>query len=831
MPSQTFDTIGMRLSQLAEQHELSNNPAYFAWLQRSMADGMDREAARRHAAEAVMRFGNNPPPPNAGPQRSRPGDKGVAPPRTSTPAPPDLSGGDPQGGVPPRLSVGTQPSLSVGDANPPRSDSGLDPGRLSLAANASMRSGPAASPEEAASLRSPPSDPLPRASGQGGEPASAQAASPPAPVEQLLKTLMANGMTHEQAADAIRSKYQGVEVPPPSTPKSVPPSSVRTSDAQVRGMIDRTREPGLSREGRATRIAQAMTQNEINHLISRGYSPEDAAQMVDMKAIANAANRQLVSDEVQDGQQRGREEDAAARQRAVTATGPEARQMAAEDAVTQRIRNQNQNARTRGLGGQNRLWDENDPETRAMVAQQIAAEAKAATEKEIADTGLGSRRVPTPRGAGGERSKQGAAFESAQDAENYNRRLPAQPVLGDDGLPAGGKPGLYTPSQKDRDMAARGYVPTYGPNGEIGYSIAAFAGGENAPPGAPGRAGDRRDLRVKGWVDEERLGPTGMQRVLVPGSEVQERMLQKQDSDLIERLRTRAGVSEVQLRTLRQGADGEPGLNDTALIERLRMMGTDRKNADLEARKANVRSHAMLAGPNAARNAVNAFNTLPPDWQATVTAKSLRPDLAGTTPNDVSAARARDGGRNDELIARLSMFETQQKQAGLDRQADKEKHEADMQMRQQAFEAAQAQQAHTNNFEIEKLRAEIQRNQQQAAGPMAQADLARQNAEDIKKLKDLQEAAARTGLPVGAIQDIRDKKFDSPMTRAALAKALDESDSTWFTMGSGYSDDDEAKFKGIMRSAGVEDEAELELLFEKAKHARYKASWGIWNWR
>lgn len=963
MPPKTIDTVGMRLSQMADQHEQSNNPAYYAWMQKAMADGMDREAARRHAAEAVYRFGNNPPMQNAAKQVSRDQDEDVAPPRTSPPTAPGRDEDIPQ----PKIEVATPtvsvsaPSVGSPGALPP-----LDlPRRLDQAAGQRMSSTPSMSQEDAAAIRaylnqtppgSPaapaqaaPSGPLPGAITPIPDPRLPAAASPPpAPptpqppdsvVQQMVEKMVSKGLSREQAQAAVDEKYPRPAAPPPQAPSpaataaSPPPvldrsprgtliwpqwptaplpqrdtpegraaaaeaeaasqpiptaqpgprtitpvrperpsapaaqpapagpsnATIQTADknndgrvspdeygkwkeaapprknpsaedaAVVREMQNQSRRPGMSRDERVDATVRAMAEMEKRSIMrEQGVEEYDAAQMVNMETIRRAAEGQVAGEISDEGLTSARERAAEQARRAVTATGPQAAQMASEEAITKRILNQNQNARTRGLGGQNRLWDENDPETRAMVAQQIASEEKASNERAIADTGLGTRRVPTPAGAGGERSKQGTSFASADDAANYARREADAPTLGPDGLPVGGKPGLYKPSQKDLDMAKRGMVPVYGPRGEIGYAVAAFSEPENGAPGAPGRAGHRPDLEKAGYYVEERMGPTGKQSVYVPGSDMLEKQAGDKRSGLIERLRQNAGLSTKDFIELRNETEAE----GEDLLERLRMLGKDNRNQAASVRAGKRAAQAELGGLNPVKNAVNAYNQLDPEWKNTVGAKALRPDLSGTTPNDVAAARAKDGGRNDDLIARLSMFETQQKQAGLDRQADKDKHEADMQMRQQTFDAAMKQQAHTNELDIEKLRAEIQRNQQQAAGPMAQADLARQNAEDIKKQKDLQDTAARTGLPIGAIQDIRDGRLDSPMTRAALAKAVGESDSTWVTMGSGYSDDDEAKFKGIMRSAGVEDEAQLELLFEKAKHARYKASLlGFWNWR
>lgn len=154
----------------------------------------------------------------------------------------------------------------------------------------------------------------------------------------------------------------------------------------------------------------------------------------------------------------------------------------------------------------------------ARKQAQIQAEMQAEREREqleqdLSQGGYGQRRVPSPRGLDG-RSAQGAPFASVEEAENYSERAEAT-----------GMPGLYSPSQADDDMRARGFVPVYTPDGRVSYQLEAVDG--SFVPGSPGRAGSRADLTAprpdgKGgmmpgpYYRDSAEGPTGGQQVLRP---------------------------------------------------------------------------------------------------------------------------------------------------------------------------------------------------------------------------------------------------------------------------------------------------------------------------
>lgn len=670
-----------------------------------------------------------------------------------------------------------------------------------------------------------------------------------------------------------------LQTEPKGTRPSGPKEAVNLGDLKALA-----KQPGLSRDERVDRTARAMIEIEKRNIMrTQGVEEHEAAQMVNVETIRRAAEGQVAGEISDEGLAEARSRDAEDRRRAVTATGPQAAQMASEDAVTQRIRNQNQNARTRGLGGQNRLWDENDPETRAMVAQQIASEEKASNERAIADTGLGTRRVPTPVGAGGERSKQGSAFASAEDAENYARRTPSQPTLGEDGLPVGDKPGLYKPSQKDIDMAKRGMVPVFGPRGEIGYAVAAFGEPVNGAPGAAGRAGHRPDLERAGYYVVEKMGPTGMQTVYAPGSELQEKVGKKKESDLIDRLQARAGVSDEKMMELTKAdEDGNPALSGNALIERLRKMGNASKNADAASRSAAVRDQRMLNGSNPGTNAVNLFRTMPEDWRAAVAAQRLAPGLSGKTPNDVAAANAAGAGRTDEILSRLGMneanlaqrreeaaqenerrrteseeskalrreelaqmqkqFESQQQATRDAAAAAERRHATEMEARR--AEAAAAENRHSQQLEQNRVEAaaraqeaaqrhEIairQLQNEMAKGLPAQAESERRQkeAEQAAADRELEISASSAGFKADEIRRLRHQIRTGNIIDTDLANILAKADKT--TFGSpfaevpGYSAADKARFRGALHASGVTDPAEQEILWKRAVNARYDNS-------
>lgn len=638
---------------------------------------------------------------------------------------------------------------------------------------------------------------------------------------------------HAWGGAPAQGNWGAVPGDPPPQRQGAPATPIEDNSSIVQRGLERARDlkalanrPGQTREQRTRAIEQAMIQVEINHyMTTTGASQAEAASMVHLPSIKDAALKQEVSDSVKEGIDSARVRAADEQRQSRTATGQQASEMSLDDAVTQRINQMNTYARSDasgGLGGQNRLRDAEDPQTRAMIADQIRKEEKAAQAQEIADTGLGTRRVPSPRGAGGERSRPGSSFSSGQDAESYNERVPNLPTEVDrkqspdvatiqrqketlpdrplgqfgvdplrflaprpgqqpkpveesepqsspmeqGGLPAGGKPGLYKPSQKDRDEQLRGRVPVYGPHGEISYAVAAPDSPDGGAPGAAGRAGHRPDLEKAGYEVEQRMGPTGMQTVYVPGSRMVQTLAANKQSDLIERLRARAGISPKDLATL----SDEVGSGER-LIERLRQEGNQTRSNAASARNTKRANQAELAGQNPAKNAANAFGRLSPEQQQEVLIKRLS---SGGHNNDPAMIGLED--RRMQHAERMKLLErstlAQEKE-----QADKGsaiKHAADL------------------------------------------AD------EDQKRAK-LKEASAAHKTTPNVIDQLQQGNYADPETRAFLAKVAADEDQTW--LGS-YSQDDIDRIAGKMRSIGVQDP---EGAAQEALKARHERSFTDWN--
>lgn len=146
-----------------------------------------------------------------------------------------------------------------------------------------------------------------------------------------------------------------------------------------------------------------------------------------------------------------------------------------------------------------------------------------------------------------------------------------------------------------------------------------------------------------------------------------------------------------------EGPGGAPTASEMgAAMSELSNLAIDRRIADQNARKEAWRSQAMLAGPNAARNAVNLFNTLPEEWRNVVAAGRLTPRLSqtGVTPlgRDAAAAGGDDRIRALQLqiAAEDARAQRQMQQQMMQFQATQTGADADRDMRAQQFEAEQA---------------------------------------------------------------------------------------------------------------------------------------------
>ncbi|NBT75727.1 MAG: hypothetical protein EBT15_07130 [Betaproteobacteria bacterium] len=239
----------------------------------------------------------------------------------------------------------------------------------------------------------------------------------------------------------------------------------------------------------------------------------------------------------------------------------------------------------------------------------------------------GYPRVPKPRVPFGGAVPEPSVMSDPQQIEAYTTRE------------WDGNAKSYKPSQKDRDMAARGLVPVLNPDGSVGYSVGYTAGSlvEDEPnrfPGASGRAGERRDLIAAGWQETTVPSPLGMQTVYRPGKDAQKRYDAQAEQRARKRIATSAGLSGEEVQSLS--------------MDELRSRAQAARINDANARRDAWRAQAMLAGgqPTGGRGGskaiTNALLMLPEDERN----QSLRYMLpGGDRAAAVDAANAATAGR------------------------------------------------------------------------------------------------------------------------------------------------------------------------------------------
>jgi len=136
----------------------------------------------------------------------------------------------------------------------------------------------------------------------------------------------------------------------------------------------------------------------------------------------------------------------------------------------------------------------------------------------------------------------------------------------------------------------------------------------------------------------------------------------------------------------------------------------DRRMADQRQREENVRRSRMLAGPSAAANAVNLFNTLPPDWQNVVAAGRLTPNLTqtGVTPLGAQVGEQRIRELQAEIDARAREGEANRDQQWRQFQATSDAAADERDVRRQQFEAEQEARMAALQQAADKMSADLQ---------------------------------------------------------------------------------------------------------------------------
>jgi len=217
-----------------------------------------------------------------------------------------------------------------------------------------------------------------------------------------------------------------------------------------------------------------------------------------------------------------------------------------------------------------------------------------ASQRDAPEPVRGYQRVPAPRIPYGGPVPEPGVITDPEAIEAYTTR------------PWDDRRHTYNPSEKDRDMSARGLVPVLNEDGSVGYSVGYPQGsiaGENANrfPGAAGRSGERQDLTDAGWKTETVPSPLGRQTVYRPG----ERQAQQIEGVDKRRLARRAGIPSAQA----QGMS----------IDQLRLAAQGAADDEAIDRKRAWKAQTMLAGgqPTGGRGGTkaitNALEMLPED--------------------------------------------------------------------------------------------------------------------------------------------------------------------------------------------------------------------------
>lgn len=160
------------------------------------------------------------------------------------------------------------------------------------------------------------------------------------------------------------------------------------------------------------------------------------------------------------------------------------------------------------------------------------------------------------------------------------------------------------------------------------------------------------------------------------------------------------------------GTGGLPSVTDYAVAgdaSGLAGKAFDRRMEDQRQRQENVRRRGMLAGSSPTANAVNLFNTLPPEWQNVVAAGRLTPNLTqtGVTPLGVDAARA---GNSSEDKIRMLQLDIDARQAEADAARTQQQAQWDEQWRRQEAQRQedQRQREEERGFDAEFKREEME---------------------------------------------------------------------------------------------------------------------------
>lgn len=325
-------------------------------------------------------------------------------------------------------------------------------------------------------------------------------------------------------------------------------------------------------------------------------------------------------------------------------TGPAAQAVAllvngglSQEEALQRVREE-QDAALAGFRERGARGRVPPPQAAPVNQMAVAEDMEPRSREELIDAGFQATSEMGPRMPDGSvRRPAGRQFKNEREAADYTRR-PEFVAPGDPTLPGG--TGRYTPSAKDDDMRANGYVPIYLPDGTVTYQLSPDNGVPGLP-GAPGRAGVRADLEgpmrvgrkpvldangraAPGFEHGERDGPTGPQMVYEQSDESAQRQDAYQAERMLFRLANQAHMSPAEFRakypeqfkdlgaTSAGGTVMRPGVD-----ARLAVQGARQEDADMRRERWQAQMLLGAGHPNGATKQVsNMLMSLPEDQRA-----------------------------------------------------------------------------------------------------------------------------------------------------------------------------------------------------------------------
>lgn len=295
------------------------------------------------------------------------------------------------------------------------------------------------------------------------------------------------------------------------------------------------------------------------------------------------------------------------------------------------------------------------------------------TPAELRGMGLFGEREPGPARIDGLPIGLPEELTTEREARDYTYRAPVSETdraFRRRGMQQGDSAAAYDPSQRDLDMAARGFAPVYGDDGEVGYSVAAPIDEASRVPGAPGRRGRRADLEAPVVGTDGNLvlqdgqpvprfesvpvrGPTGIQYVYRPSPALQEKNRQLSERNRIIRQAEAAGMSSADMAKLTP---------DERVMRVADARAAQRRELETNRRRQQQNPFITLGDPN--------LN----EWQQFVLAQGM---LSGrgqvTDPNAVQAQSAENalrlmradgiGGNPAQALLAEHTINTQRQQA------------------------------------------------------------------------------------------------------------------------------------------------------------------------